>query len=140
MNIKSFNKILAENPDSSISIMLPSGEFVASHFHITEVGKSTKQFVDCGGTKREAINGILQVWVATDTHHRLNTTKLAKIMKAASSFLTDDLSIIVEFGEETISQYPLGDVEVTPKGLLFILGNKPTACLAPDKCGVKGCC
>jgi len=33
-------------------------------------------------------------------------------------------------------------VEVTPSGLLFHLGTKHTACLAPEKCGVNsgGCC
>jgi hypothetical protein len=33
-------------------------------------------------------------------------------------------------------------MEVTPAGLLFYLGTKHTACLAPEKCKVDGtnCC
>jgi len=36
----------------------------------------------------------------------------------------------------------IGGMEVTPSGLLFYLGTKHTACLAPEKCGVgdAGCC
>jgi hypothetical protein len=61
-------------------------------------------------------------------------------MNAGASLLHDELPLVVEYGSDTISQYPVGDVEITPKGLLLVLGVKPTACLAPDKCGVTGCC
>jgi hypothetical protein len=140
MNVQRFNQLLADNPDVSLYVMLPGGEFVPEHFHITEVGWVHKQFIDCGGTRRETTSCALQVWVANDKDHRLNSTKLRQIMKVASSFLGDDMPLMVEYGSDTISQYPLADVEVTPKGLLFVLGAKPTACLAPDKCGVSGCC
>ena len=125
MNVQKFNQLLADNPGVGLYVMLPSGEFVPDHFHITEVGRVEKQFVDCGGTRREAISCVLQVWVANDKDHRLQSTKLGKIMNVAAPLLAGD---------------PVGDVEVTPKGLLLILGSKPTACLAPEKCGVKGCC
>ena len=48
----------------------------------------------------------------------------------------------VEYEQGVISQYPIGGMEVTPSGLLFYLGTKHTACLAPEKCGVNGtnCC
>jgi hypothetical protein len=120
MNVKQFDQLLADNPGTPLSIMLPSGELVADHFHITEVGRVHKQFIDCGGTRRETTSCALQVWVADDEDHRLNSTKLAKIMKAAESFLDDDLPLIVEHGSDTVSQYPVGDVEVTPKGLLLV--------------------
>lgn len=140
MNVKEFNQLLVDNPDVSLHVMFPNGKFAPEHFHITEVGCVNKQFVDCGGNRRETRTCNLQVWVANDIDHRLNSTKLAKIMDAGKSLLDEDLSIMVEYGSDTITQFPLGNVEVTPKGLLFILGNKPTTCLAPDKCGVKGCC
>jgi Family of unknown function (DUF6428) len=120
--------------------MLPGGEFVPDHFHITEVGRVHKQFIDCGGTRRETLSCTLQVWVANDKKHRLNSTKLNKIMDMAAPLLDDDVPLVIEYGRETVAQYPVGDVEVTPKGLLLVLGAKPTECLAPDKCGVQGCC
>jgi hypothetical protein len=76
--------------------------------------------------------------VADDKDHRLETTKLAKIMEVAGAVLkSDDLPVEVECEEGTVSQYPVAGVEVTPAGLLFYLGTKHTACLAPEKCGVK---
>jgi hypothetical protein len=107
------------------------------------VGRVQKDFIDCGGTVRAGASCLLQIWVADDTDHRLETTKLAAIMKVAVAVLqSDDLPVEVEYEEGTISQYPLGGAEVTPAGLLLYLGTKHTACLAPEKCGVDGggCC
>ena len=140
MNVEKFSRLLASNPSAALYVMLPSGEFVPDHFHITEVGRVHKQFIDCGGTRRESFSCALQVWVANDTDHRLNSTKLSQIMRVAAGLVSDDMPLVVEYGSETVANYPLGDVEVTPKGLLLVLGAKPTACLAPDKCGVEGCC
>ncbi len=140
MNVKQFKDLLASNPDKALHIMLPDGALVPEHFHITEVGRVVKDFVDCGGTKRQEKFCALQVWVASDEWHRLESTKLAKIMSAAESLVEDDLPLMVEYGGETISQYPVSKGVVISKGLLLMLGCKPTCCLAPDKCGVKGCC
>src|SRR5271170_583742 len=140
MNVTKFIQLLDANPEMSIYIVLPDNSFIPFHFHITEVGRIHKQFVDCGGICRELTVCSLQVWVANDKDHRITTTKLNKIMKAAESLLHSDLLLIVEYGNDTISQYPIRNVEVTAAGLLFLLGSTPTACLAPDKCGVKGCC
>jgi hypothetical protein len=107
------------------------------------VGRLRKDFIDCGGTVRSQTSCLLQVWVASDVDHRLETTKLASIMRIAGPLLqTDDLPVEVEYEEGVISQYPIGGVELTPAGLLFHLGTKHTACLAPEKCGVDGtgCC
>ena len=37
----------------TIGFQLPNGELVPNHFHVTEVGKITKHFIDCGGTERK---------------------------------------------------------------------------------------
>jgi hypothetical protein len=46
----------------NISFQLPTGKLVPTHFHVTEVGKITKSFIDCGGKVRfeEMIN--FQLW------------------------------------------------------------------------------
>ena len=36
----------------TIGFQLPDGSLVPSHFHVTEVGKVSKHFIDCGGTLR----------------------------------------------------------------------------------------
>jgi hypothetical protein len=140
MTVEQLRRALAREPDAGLHIMLPSGEFVPAHFHVTEVGKIRKDFIDCGGTVRSAATCAVQVWVANDTDHRLTAGKLAKIFDAADALLDDrTLPIEIEYETEVLGTYPLGDIEVTPAGLLFALGAKHTACLAPDRCGVAGC-
>ncbi len=143
MTVKEFCAALAKHPGVKMHWMLPDQSFVPAHYHITEVGKVQKDFIDCGGTVRSATSCLLQVWVANDTDHRLETNTLASIMAVAEPLLgTDELPLEVEYEDGVISQYPVAGMEVTPSGLLFSLGTKHTACLAPEKCGVDGtgCC
>lgn len=140
MTIKQFKEILEKHPDSLMHWMLPNNSFVPSHYHITEVGKVQKDFMDCGGTMRSTIQCVLQVWVANDLDHSLKTDKLAKIIQATNNFINEDLNVEIEYETESVSQYPISGFENTPKGLLFYLGSKHTACLAPEKCNVTGCC
>jgi len=143
MKVLDLRAVLAAHPEAKMHWMLPDKSFIPDHYHITEVGRLQKDFIDCGGTIRSLASCLLQIWVADDTDHRLLTTTLAKIMEVAGAVLqSDELPVEVEYEEGTISQYPVAGVEVTPAGLLFYLGTKHTACLAPEKCGVdgEGCC
>ena len=143
MTVRDLVALLESQPSQPMHWMLPDGSFVPPHFHITEVGRVQKDFIDCGGTRRSQTSCLLQIWVADDTEHRLASTTLADILRLAGPVLqTDDLPVEVEFEQKTISQYPLAGAEPTPSGLLFTLGSKHTACLAPETCGVDGsdCC
>jgi hypothetical protein len=59
----------------TIGFQLQSGALAPSHFHVTEVGKLTKNFIDCGGIVRneEVIN--FQLWNANDYDYRLHPEK-----------------------------------------------------------------
>lgn len=139
MTTTEFCRVLDSNPDQKMHWMLPDKSFVPVHYHITEVGKILKEFIDCGGTVRSNKACVLQIWVAHDIDHRLETTKLSAIMRGARPLLgSEDLPVEVEYEAGVISQYPIGGMEQTPSGLLFYLGTKHTACLAPEKCGVDG--
>jgi len=143
MTLSEFRAALAASPGAAIHLMLPDGDFVPAHFHVTEVGRVRKDFIDCGGTVRTASSCVLPVWVAADADHRLDTAKLAQIVRLAGPLLgADNLPVEVEYEREWLSVYPLAAAEVTPAGVLFHLGSKHTACLAPDRCGVgpAGCC
>lgn len=140
MTVAEFRAALLASPDQPIHLMLPDGDFVPAHFHVTEVGRVQKDFIDCGGTTRAATTCLLQVWVASDTAHRLTAGKLAGVLKMAAPLLgSDDLAVEVEYERDAVSQFPVAAAEVTPMGVLFHLGRKHTDCLAPDKCGITGC-
>ena len=49
---------------AQIAFQLPNGELVPRHFHVTEVGKVTKHFIDCGGTVRHQEVANFQLWNA----------------------------------------------------------------------------
>ncbi len=145
MNVGEFATVLGNNSDAALHLMLPDGDFVPAHFHVTEVGRVQKDFIDCGGTTRSAVSCLLQVWVAHDTAHRLTAGKLAGILKLAAPLLKSDaMPVEVEYENGVVAQFPVAAAEVTPAGILFHLGKKHTDCLAPDKCGVgpnaTGCC
>lgn len=145
MTIDTFLKVLSENPAAAVHLMLPDQSFVPAHFHVTEVGRVHKDFIDCGGTVRSTTACVLQVWVAQDYDHRLDTTKLAHIIRLASPLLkATDLPVEVEYENGAVSQFPVAGAEVTPSGVLLHLGTKHTACLAQDRCGVgatdTACC
>lgn len=115
-----------------IAFQLPNGELVPSHFHVTEIGKITKHFIDCGGTVRneEVVN--FQLWNADDYDHRLHPEKLLNIITLSERVLgIEDLEIEVEYQGDTIEKFGL---EFDGKN--FLLTNKQTDCLAKDKCGI----
>ncbi len=118
---------------NSIAFQLPDGKLVPCHFHVTEVGKITKHFIDCGGTLRneEVVN--FQLWEANDYDHRLHPEKLIHIIELSQSKLSiaDDLEIEVEYQGATIGKYGL-DFD----GKHFLLTTKMTDCLAKDNCGI----
>lgn len=150
MTVRELRELLDTAP-AALHLMLPGGEFVPPHFHVTEVGRVQKDFIDCGGTRRSTTSCLVQVWVAADTDHRLDASKLAAILKLATPLLgSDELPVEVEYEGAAVSQYPLADAEATPGGVLLTLGTKHTDCLAKDRCGVPlaaadgcaapGCC
>lgn len=116
----------------TIGFQLPNGELVPSHFHVTEVGKITKHFIDCGGTVRNEEVVSFQLWNANDYDHRLHPEKLLSIIELSEKVLgIDDLEIEVEYQAETIGKFGL-DFD----GQHFLLTNKQTDCLAKDQCGI----
>ncbi len=132
MKLSEIKKIL-KNLDR-IGFQLPNGTFVSSHFHVTEVGKVTKDFIDCGGKVRNETVINFQLWEQNDYDHRLHPEKLINIIALSEKmFMFEDLEIEVEYqGEETIGKYNL-DFD----GVNFLLTSKVTACLAIDACGIS---
>ncbi len=116
----------------SVNFKLSDGTMVPEHFHVTEVGVITKNFIDCGGTVRNEKVANFQLWNANDYDHRLKPLKLLKIIDLSEKALgMEDLEIEVEYQSETIGKYDLGF-----DGKNFLLLSKQTDCLAKDNCGI----
>jgi hypothetical protein len=115
-----------------IGFELPNGELVPGHFHVTEVGKITKHFIDCGGAVRneEVVN--FQLWSANDYDHRLHPKKLLKIIELSEKVLgIEDHEVEVEYQADTIGKFGLDF-----NGTHFVLTTKQTDCLAKESCGI----
>lgn len=130
MTIEQIKKHLSTS--ETISFQLPNGQLVPSHFHVTEVGKVVKDFIDCGGTVRHEEVASFQLWEANDYDHRLHPEKLVHIIELSQNKLQiGDLDIEVEYQGDTIGKYGLDYINNS-----FHLVPKNTTCLAQDQCGV----
>lgn len=116
----------------TIGFQLPDGSLVPSHFHVTEVGKVSKHFIDCGGTVRQEDVVNFQLWNADDYDHRLHPEKLISIIELSEKVLQiEDHEVEVEYQGETIGKFGI-DFD----GTHFLLTTKQTDCLAKDACGI----
>lgn len=116
----------------AVNFDLQDGTSVPEHFHVTEVGIVTKDFIDCGGKIRHEKVANFQLWDANDYDHRLKPQKLLNIIGLSEKVLgMEDLEIEVEYQAATIGKYDLDF-----NGENFILVAKQTACLAQDQCGI----
>jgi hypothetical protein len=140
MNLTEFTNIVSTHPDKLMRFVLPNGKSVPPSYHITEVGHSKKDFIDCGGTVRTTSACLLQAWVAAnDEDHRLVAGKLAAILKMAGKVLpSDDLPVELEYEAPIISQFAIAGSEIADDAIVFRLEHKHTDCLAKESCGLEG--
>jgi hypothetical protein len=137
MNLSELKVLLRQNADRLFRIQLPGGTSVPVSFHVTEVGRVQKTFLDCGGTLRETIACQLQVWVGEDYDHRIETGKMASILEKAKAYLPDEsIPVEVEYEDKVISQYTIEGHELTTEAVVLLLAHKHTECLAPELCGL----
>ena len=131
MTLSEIKKILTGL--DAVIFQLPNKSFIPEHFHVTEVGIITKNFIDCGGKMREEKVVNFQLWEAGDFDHRLAPQKLVDIIELSEKVLniSTELEIEVEYQGETIGKYGLNY-----NGIYFTLIPKITNCLATDMCGI----
>ena len=128
LELKNILKTLSE-----ISFQFENGLHIPQHFHITEIGLITKDFIDCGGVIRNEKLISFQLWHANDFNHRLKAKNILEIISMAeNSIIFEDLEIEVEYQNSTIGKYGLSF-----NGENFILKSKTTNCLAEDNCGIQ---
>jgi hypothetical protein len=130
MKLSEFKNLLSQL--EQIAFELPDGTLVPNHFHVTEVGKVVKHFIDCGGTERLETKVNFQLWEANDYDHQIYPDKLSNIIALSQSKLgLPDVDIEVEYQASTIGKYGIDF-----NGSHFLLTSTVTDCLAKNKCGI----
>lgn len=137
MNLQELKSLLALHPDRHFRVSLPDGSAVPHSFHVTEVGRVQKDFLDCGGTLRQSVACQLQIWVGEDYDHRIETRKMSGILAKAATLLPDEtVPVELEYEDRVISQYTIRGHRVEQDAVILELANKHTECLAPELCGL----
>jgi hypothetical protein len=130
--------------------VLPDGDYIPAHAHVTEVGHVVRNFIDCGGLSGTEEKVVLQTHVGDDTDHRLRSDRLAKILRLGNRVIPSaELDVDVEHDCCVVAQYPIA--EATPDGehLNFFLQRGRTQCrererresqTAADCCATPAAC
>ncbi len=141
MKLKDLKATLALHPEAFPRFIMPDGDTIPAHFHITEVGHVAKRFIDCGGKLHDQTDTcLLQTWVDDDdADHRLKAGRFAKILQLGDQVLPhDDMPVEVEYDCCVVAQYPIASAQFTGEFVDLHLGEKHTDCLAKEKCGIDG--
>jgi hypothetical protein len=138
MKLHELKSLLRAHPTALPRFILPGGEQIPAHFHLTEVGYVAKKFVDCGGTFRDRGACVLQTYVAEDFDHRLKAKRFADILDLGRPILPgEDLDVEMEWDCCVVSQYPIVSGRAVEDRLEFQLAAKHTDCLAKQQCACE---
>ncbi len=135
MTVTALRTALAAAPALPLTVLWPDGDPIEAHFHVTEVGRVQKDFVDCGGTVRRTVTCLLQTWVGDDVDHRITAGKLLKAFDHGAAVLgADDLPVELEYEACNVIQFKVVAVEREADRFVVRLAGKHTDCLARDVC------
>jgi hypothetical protein len=134
VKLSELRSVLAEHPATFPRFLLPNGDQIPAHAHITEVGHAVKKFIDCGGLTGKEESVVLQTHVGEDVDHRLRSDRFARILALGEHVLPHDgLDVEVEYDCCVVAQYPITEIRPTGERLDVILGRKATQCRARER-------
>jgi len=134
MKLSDLRSALLKYPDTFPRFVLPDGECIPAHAHVTEVGHVVKNFIDCGGVTGRSETVLLQTHVGSDVEHRLQSDRFAKILELGEQVLPhDQLDVEVEYDCCVVAQYPIKAVRRAGEHLDVMLGKRQTQCLAQER-------
>jgi Family of unknown function (DUF6428) len=134
MKLSDLRAALEQHPATFPRFVLPDGNFIPPHAHVTEVGHVVKNFIDCGGVMGNSETVVLQTHVGSDVEHRLRSDRFAKILQLGERVLPHDrLDVEVEYDCCVVAQYPVTEVKQAGEHLDVMLGKRQTQCLARER-------
>jgi hypothetical protein len=144
MTFHDLENVLEANPELFPRFVLPDGDCIPAHAHVTEVGHLVRNFIDCGGLTGKEEKILLQTHVGNDTDHRLRSDRFAKILQLGNRVIPSaDLDVAVEYDCCVVAQYPIAEARSDGQHLNLILRLGRTQCRARERREPEtaaGCC
>ena len=117
----------------TVNFILSDGTAVPEHFHITEIGLITKNFIDCGGIVRKETAINFQLWDANDFDHRLKPQKWINTIELSEKVLgIEYFDIEIDYQDQSIGKYDLDF-----NGNDFVLLNKKNSLFGSRSMGIS---
>jgi hypothetical protein len=134
MTLHDLENALEANPELFPRFVLPDGEYIPAHAHVTEVGHVVRNFIDCGGLTGKEEKIVLQTHVGSDTDHRLRSDRFARILQLGNRVIPSaDLDVDVEYDCCVVAQYPIAEAAPDGDHLNLILRRSRTQCRARER-------
>lgn len=143
MTFDQLRQTLQRYPNAFPRFILPSGESIPAHAHVTEVADVTRNFIDCGGITGREEKALLQTHVGDDIDHRLTASRLTKILDLGRRVLTStDLDVEIEYDCCVVAHYPISEMKPRGDYLDIILGRSRTKCRPRERRAIAAeeCC
>src|SRR5947208_14482145 len=110
MTLHDLQNALEANPKRFPRFVLPDGDYIPAHAHVTEVGHVVRNFIDCGGVTGKEEKGLLQTHVGDDTDHRLRPDRFARSLQLGNGVLASaDLDVEVEYECRVCAHYRIAE-------------------------------
>lgn len=134
MRLQELQTAVAQHPNTFTRFVLPDGDYIPSHAHVTEVGHVVKNYIDCGGETGREEKVLLQTHVGSDTEHRLRSDRFGKILQLGQRVLPNNqLDVEVEYDCCVVAQYPVSAVKPVGEHLDIVLVRGRTQCRARER-------
>jgi Family of unknown function (DUF6428) len=142
MKYEALESALERYPETLLRFVLPNGDCIPAHAHVTEVGHVVKSFIDCGGLTGKEEKVVVQTHVGNDVDHRLRSDRFAKILRLGRRVIPNvDLDVDVEYDCCVVAQYPIAEATREGEHLNVILHRGRTQCRAREReSDAAGCC
>src|SRR5947207_13995856 len=134
MTLLDLQHTLEANTGRFPRFVLPNGEYIPAHAHVTEVGHVVRNFIDCGGLTGKEEKVVLQTHLGNDTDHRLRSDRLATILQLGNRVISNtDLDVDVEYDCCVVAQYPIAEAAPDGEHLNLMLQRGRTECRARER-------
>jgi hypothetical protein len=134
MTVRDLQETLEKHPNSFPRFVLPDGDCIPAHAHVTEIGHVVRNFIDCGGMVGKEEKIVLQTHVGDDKEHRLRSDRFSRILQLGDRVIPSvDLPVDVEYDCCVVAQYPIAGAHSEGRYLDLMLQRGRTQCRARER-------